>query len=146
MENPPTMPTPTSRFTNPPSNEHADAPANDFLIGLEQMFRAAHLEGLFRNIVDALPRRPGVRVGEPTPLAMQLVLAAERLRLLAGDHAQLGVVVSVPDRTKFDQIRFPHQVETGCPRDGVRMKAFVEEPLRVIALHVEREAIPFPPL
>ena len=100
----------------------------------------AEVEGLFRRLIASSPRRP-----ENSPyrrssslLPIHLILGSERLRLMAGDNARVTVTVAVPDRHRFDDIQFPDQIETGCDRHGFRIKAFLDDDIQILAIHVER--------
>jgi hypothetical protein len=106
----------------------------------------AEVEEMFRALLEDAPRRPEAHPYRPMPsaLPMQLVLGSERLRALVGDNATVTVIVAVPDRRQFEDIEFPGQIETGCIRHGFRIKAFVEGPLQVLTMHVERRETPLP--
>jgi hypothetical protein len=100
----------------------------------------AEVEGLFRRLIESSWRRPEDSPYRPSPslLPIHLILGSERLRLLADDNAKVTVTVAMPDRHRFDDIEFPDQIETGCDRHGFRIKAFLDDDIQILAIHVER--------
>lgn len=107
---------------------------------------AAEVEELFRRLLEASSRRheESPHPPSPSPLPMQLILGSERLRLLVGDSSKITLTVAVPDRRRFDDIEFPGQIKTGCDRHGFRIKAFLDEEIQILAIHVDRPVSPQP--
>jgi hypothetical protein len=106
----------------------------------------ADVDALFRQLIEGGPGLPEERSYRPSPapLPMQLILGSERLRALAGDNAKITVTVAVPDRERFDDIEFPDQIEMACDRHGFRIKAFLDDDIQLLAIHVERPVAPSP--
>jgi hypothetical protein len=107
----------------------------------------AEVEEMFRAMIEATPRRADehpARRPMPSPLPMQLILGGERLRALAGETAKITVIVAMPDRRQFEEIEFPGQLETGCDRHGFCIKAYVEDAIQVLAIHIDRRASRLP--
>jgi hypothetical protein len=65
----------------------------------------------------------------------QVVVGAERLRQLAGAGGRVSVILTVPNRARFDEISFAGQTQAECEHHGVHVKALFSPLWRILVLH-----------